>query len=196
MRKWLSIFLLTGCSLVCVAQSVVPTLWTPNSDKYDHVGKMTFTPGVKKNLLDGRDDVYYSGDYACVGGDEHHAPNCDKLEMWIIWVVIPHTTFELEDGKKLVENYYCSDQYLSAGPVYLNDDFCTIAHSWHSSIDQEYMKAPAEMGAFLYRTVRDKKHPGQYGILVDYANKQSSHYVELRAKTIEAGPDSLIPTFH
>lgn len=51
--------------------------------KYDHLGKVEYHPPQQRDLLAGRTDLFYDGDYICTPGDEHHAPDCRK-NWWVI----------------------------------------------------------------------------------------------------------------
>jgi hypothetical protein len=66
---------------------------------YDHIGKLTYHAGHVKYIPEGRTDVYEVGEYTCLGGDEHHAPDCNKDENWYVWDKEPSYEVSLDDGR-------------------------------------------------------------------------------------------------
>lgn len=169
---FLALLLVGGASLQ--SQALAPTLWTPEQKKFNHVGKMEFQPGVLIDELKGRNDLWYDGEYICIPGDEHHAPTCKKRTEWWHYALEPKTIFTLEDGKRMEESLVSCNE--------LQDLFCVIALNWKTARlldDSLTLDASARTGTFLYRVVIDKHHPGQYGVAVDYAEKQRDYYMRL-----------------
>jgi hypothetical protein len=197
-----------GCITVLVSsaafaqQALTPTLYTPDAKKYDHVGKMVYYPGKMKNLLEGRNDVYHAGDYDCLPGDEHNAPDCRKLIEWKVWEQKPKTVFTLEDGKTLeeVETVICP----------YDDNFCQLASNWETARTMSAYKTDSVTyfiqsmqnlqgynpptfvddkqveGTFLYRIVRKKHDPGVYSVIIDYVMKQLEYYEKLNLQRISS----------
>jgi hypothetical protein len=207
MRKLTLVFLFTFSfvgAFVSLVDAQSPTLWTPDAKKFDHVGQMIYYPTQKQDHLADRDDVYYSGDYACLPGDEHHAPVCKLSSDWYIYVQIAKTVFILDDGKKLEEGEPCLD---------FQDNFCVLAQNWKEARRAEgkgeitiVPLGPAvpdgksmlqygdpSVGTFLYRVITNKRHPGEYGIVVDYVGKQKEHYFRASMDALRAAP--IGPTF-
>ena len=194
-----------------IAQSVVPTLWTPDAKKYEHVGKMEYRPRRLQDSLQNRDDVYHAGEYDCLPGDAHNAPDCRKRLDWLMPVQREEVIFTLEDGKKLSEY---PDTCL-----FWNDEFCVIAQTWSSVLHGGRIVTPTDdvthsvdadnrpvtttimqfgqpaSGTFLYHVFFDKKHPGEYGLLVGYADRQSKHYREAIHQALESVVVSDRPQF-
>jgi hypothetical protein len=192
-------------------QATTPTLYTPDAKKYDHVGKMVYYPGKMKNLLEGRNDVYHAGDYDCLPGDEHNAPDCRKFTDWMVWEQKTKTAFTLEDGKVLEE--------VETGACPYGDNFCQLASNWAiaralsayktasatdsiQSIQHLQGSTPTPFvddrqveGTFLYRIVRKKHDPSVYGVVIDYVMKQFEYYEKLDVRRIEADQAAKRPSF-
>ena len=55
-----------------------------------------------RNLIEGRTDLYYSGDYVCTPGSEHYAPDCRKTTDWWITESESYAEVVLEDHTILI----------------------------------------------------------------------------------------------
>jgi hypothetical protein len=69
---------------------------------YDHTATMTYHDSKVRNLLDGRTDLYYSGDYTCTPGSEHFAPDCRLYRDWFHTDVVSYIEIVLENGETIV----------------------------------------------------------------------------------------------
>jgi hypothetical protein len=86
-----------------IAFAVALAIATPLAQaktKYDHWGKAEHHSSQSRYLLAGRTDLFYSGDYTCIPGDEHHAPDC-RQDWWVI-DALGYTNVALEDGTQIV----------------------------------------------------------------------------------------------
>jgi hypothetical protein len=68
--------------------------------KYDRSGKVEYHPRQMRDLLAGRTDLFYDGDYVCTPGDEHHAPDCRK-NWWVIDAE-GYRSVTLDDGTQIL----------------------------------------------------------------------------------------------
>lgn len=99
------------------------------------MGRMAYFPAKVKNWLSGRNDVYHSGYYDCLPGDEHHARDCRKSDHWSTWEKPPKTIFVLEDGKTLDEPESCN----------VLEAFCTLSMNWNQArelLDNDKLTVP------------------------------------------------------
>lgn len=69
---------------------------------YDHVGHIAYHPGTFHDLLEGRNDLFYDGDYTCTPGTEHYAPDCRKHTDWVVTEMIAYNEVSLDDGSILI----------------------------------------------------------------------------------------------
>ena len=90
MKKIVILFL--ACA--CVSQG--------HAEKYDHSGTMEYQAGKVKNLIEGRTDLYYAGDYICTPGSEHYAPDCRKSTEWWVTEEESYTSVILDDGTTII----------------------------------------------------------------------------------------------
>jgi hypothetical protein len=67
---------------------------------FDHTGTITYHIPPRRYALEGRTDLYESGDYVCAGGDEHHAPDCRKISEWFFRDPVS-IDISLEDSTKI-----------------------------------------------------------------------------------------------
>ncbi len=82
---------------------------------YDHTATMTYHGPNVKNLLDGRTDLYYAGDYTCRPGSEHYAPDCRLSTDWYITVAVSYIEIRLEDNTEIaVTTWPCDPEIMSA----------------------------------------------------------------------------------
>lgn len=77
-----------------------PSSYGKTQAKYNHVGKVEYHPPQTRDLLAGRTDLFYDGDYICTPGDEHHAPDCRK-NWWVIDAQ-GYKTITLDDGTQIL----------------------------------------------------------------------------------------------
>jgi hypothetical protein len=90
----------------------------PPPADYDRVGRIVSHEEEWRNLLDdiSKEDLYYDGDYICIQGDAHHAPQCDKREDWIVRKSIAYDETLLDDGSVLTVPVLTHGEMLSGGP--------------------------------------------------------------------------------
>jgi len=85
--------------IVVAAALLVPSA---QADKYNHIGTLESHAPKMKDLIEGRTDLYYAGEYICTPGSEHYAPDCRKITDWFVKTRDGYTTFTLDDGTVLV----------------------------------------------------------------------------------------------
>jgi hypothetical protein len=90
--------------LLAVAMFAVPSAFAKKkpSVSYDHTATMTYHDSKVRNLLDGRTDLYYVGEYTCTPGSEHFAPDCRLYRDWFHTDVVSYIEIALEDGETIV----------------------------------------------------------------------------------------------
>lgn len=69
---------------------------------YDRTGQIIHHAEVRRYALDGRNDLYNSGDYICTPGDEHNAPTCQTYVDWFVTAKAAYDEVLLDDGSVLI----------------------------------------------------------------------------------------------
>jgi|SRR5580704_77881 hypothetical protein len=128
-----------------------------HATRYKLVGQMEKHPdSAPKDLLGGMQDLYYSGEYVCMPGSEHHAPDCRKPEDWVV-TDVGTTTITLQDGTTFeVESNGRARKSVFDRVV---DKWVTgrlVRNALSQHYDPEYYGAAAR-GTFRYRVRKVKK---------------------------------------
>lgn len=69
---------------------------------FTHSGEVVAHAATARFLLDGRDDLFYSGDYVCLPGDEHHAPDCARYADWMVDDKFAYIEVHLDDSSTII----------------------------------------------------------------------------------------------
>jgi len=69
---------------------------------FTHTGEVIAHAAVKVFALSHRDDLFYAGDYVCLPGDEHHAPDCRTYLDWSVIDKFAYTEIRLDDKSAII----------------------------------------------------------------------------------------------
>jgi hypothetical protein len=144
-------------------------------------GKILYTNLIMASGLDGvpESDRYYSGDYICVGGDDHHAPTCRTRHEWSYEKSPAQASLRLEDGTviTIIETPTASN----IGPLgAFMDMLTTWEDNYLSSEAPGGTEIPAE-GTFRYRLGNFHKDTGLQDVMVEMHDTTPS---TLRARVV------------
>jgi hypothetical protein len=75
---------------------------TAKKSKYNHAATMTHHGAKVTSLIEGRKDLYYSGDYICTPGSDQYAPDCRLQSDWFVVDAVSYDDVLLEDGSQII----------------------------------------------------------------------------------------------
>lgn len=143
---------------------------------YDKTAKIVVHPEQRRDLLKDRSDVYYEDfpggeHYACLPGDEHHAPYCDKLENWSIRTAIAYDEALLEDGTVLVIPMWDYGEQLTGVVPCGSDEGKKCSEPWDHTDKTKVLKIGSGLRQDILHVLESHANATSFRYAVDQAGE-------------------------